>query len=299
MSLLRNIASGLQSLFRKEQVDGELDEELRAYQEMATEEKMKQGMNRRGALRAVRLERGSLAAAKEIVRSGRWESFVEMFWQDLRYALRRLGMAPAFTIATILTLALGIGATTSIFTLVHSVLLKSLPVANPGELYRLGKESRCCYQGGYSQENEFSLVSYDLYKYLRNNTEGFSELAAFPAVEHVFGFRRAGNPEAAQSSPGEFVSGNYFSMFGIRAYVGRTLTEADDQPNAPPVVVMSYRLWQERYGSDPSVIGSVLNLNDKPFTVVGITPPGFFGDSLRSSPPDFFLPLNTEPFVES
>src|SRR5215831_3974247 len=247
MSLLRNIASGLQSLFRKEQVDGELDEELRAYQEMATEEKMKQGMNRRGALRAVRLERGSLAAAKEIVRSGRWESFVEMFWQDLRYALRRLGMAPAFTIATILTLALGIGATTSIFTLVHSVLLKSLPVANPGELFRLGKEARCCYWGGYSQEKEFSLVSYDLYKHFRDNTKGFAELAAFSAVEPLFGVRRAGRAEPAQSYPGEFVSGNYFSMFGVGAYAGRTLTARDDRPGAPPVAVMSYRLWQQRY----------------------------------------------------
>ena len=98
-----------------------------------------------------------------------------------------------------LTLALGIGATTSIFTLVHAVLLKSLPVTNPGELYRLGKESRCCYQGGYSQEKEFSRVSYDLYKCLRDNTKGFSELAAFPASRHLIGVRRAGSSEAAQA----------------------------------------------------------------------------------------------------
>src|SRR5437763_3437472 len=299
MPFLRNITSGLRSLFRKEQVDRELDEELRAYQEMAAEEKMKQGMSPKDALRAVRLERGSLEITKEVVRSGGWESFVEACWQDLRYAQRRLRMAPTFTIATVLTLALGIGATTSIFTLVHAVLLKSLPVANPGELYRLGKESRCCYQGGYSQEKEFSLVSYDLYKYLRDNTKGFSELAAFPSSELLLGVRRAGTSEAGQGYPGEFVSGNYFSMFGIRAYAGRALTDTDDQPNAPPVAVMSYRLWQERYASDRSVIGSVFNLNDKPFTVVGITPPGFFGDSLRNSPPDFFLPLNTEPFVET
>jgi len=132
--LLRNITSGLRSLLRKEQVDRELDEELRAYQEMAAEEKMKQGMNPNAALRAVRLERGSVEITKEIVRAGGWESFVETCWQDLRYAQRRLRMAPTFTIATVLTLALGIGATTSIFTLVHAVLLKSLPVANPGEL---------------------------------------------------------------------------------------------------------------------------------------------------------------------
>src|SRR5438046_9580832 len=110
-------------------------------------------------------------------------------------------MAPTFTIATVLTLGLGIGATTSIFTLVHAVLLKSLPVTNPDELYRLGKESRCCYQGGYSQEKEFSLVSYDLYKYFRDNTKGFAALAAFPASGELFGVRRSGSSHAAQSHP--------------------------------------------------------------------------------------------------
>ena len=219
--------------------------------------------------------------------------------QDTRHALRSLRKSPAFTITTVLILALGIGATTSIFTLVYAVLLKSLAVANPNELYKLGKEARCCYQGGYSQDNEFSLVSYDLYKYFRGNTKGFSGLAAFEAGRQLFGVRRKGVSEPAQSYSGEFVSGNYFSMFGIRAYAGRTLTASDDQPNAPPAAVMSYRLWQQRYGSDPSVIGSIFDIDEKPFTVVGITPPGFFGDQLRDSPPDFFLPLNTEPFVDA
>src|SRR5437660_7045347 len=113
--------------------------------------------------------------------------------QDLRYAVRTLAKSPGFTAAVVLTLALGIGATTSIFTLVHAVLLKSLPVANPGELYRLGREARCCYWGGYSQEKEFSLVSYDLYKHLRDNTHGFAELAAFSAVEPLVGVRRRGS----------------------------------------------------------------------------------------------------------
>src|SRR5881398_2751717 len=156
-------------------------------------------------------------------------------FQDLRYAIRRLAKSPGFAAAVVLTLAVGVGATTSIFSLVHAVLLKSLPVANPGELYRLGRESRCCYQGGYSQAKEFSLVSYDLYKYLRDNTKGFSELAAFPSVQHLFGVRRSGSSEAAQSYPGEFVSGNSFAMFGIRAYAGRALTAEDDQVGAPPV----------------------------------------------------------------
>ncbi len=167
-------------------------------------------------------------------------------------------------------------------------------MANPGELYRLGKESRCCYFGGYSQQNEFSLVSYDLYKYFRDNTKGFAELAAFSASEQMYGVRRSGSSETAQGYPGELVSGNYFSMFGLRAYAGRALAASDDGAGAAPVAVMSYRLWQQRYGLDPSVIGSVFNLDDKPFTVVGITPPGFFGDTLRDAPPDFFLPLHTE-----
>src|SRR5207253_6287361 len=123
--------------------------------------------------------------------------------QDRRHTLRRVRKAPAFTLATVLTLALGIGATTSIFTLVHAVILKSLAVANPGELYRLGKESRCCYWGGYSQEKEFSLVSYDLYKHLRDNTHGFAELTAFSAFKPLLGVRRAGSAEPAQTYPGE------------------------------------------------------------------------------------------------
>src|SRR4029077_15857554 len=125
MSLLRSMGVGLRSLLRKEQVNQELDEELNGFLEMAAEEKVKQGMTRKDALRAVRLERGSLAVTKEVVRSAGWESFVETLLWDTRHALRRLRMAPAFTSATVLTLALGIGATTSIFTLVHAVLLKS------------------------------------------------------------------------------------------------------------------------------------------------------------------------------
>jgi predicted permease len=199
----------------------------------------------------------------------------------------------------VLTLALGIGATTSIFTLVYAVLLKSLAVANPDELYRLGKEARCCYEGGYSQEKEFSIVSYDLYKYFRDHTKGFSELAAFQASEPQFGVRRSGRSEAAQSYRGEFVSGNYFIMFGIRAYAGRVFTAIDDRAGAPPVAIMSHRLWQQKYGSDLSAIGSVFDIDEKPFTVVGIAPPAFFGDTLRNNPPDFFLPLNTEPFVDA
>jgi predicted permease len=294
---LYTIPLRVRSLFRGAQADQELDDELRDHLERKTEEYLGQGMTQEEARRRARLDLGGIEQTKEKCRDARRVNWFQDLVQDLRYALRRLRMAPAFTSATILTLALGIGATTSIFTLVHAVLLKSLPVTNPGDLYRVGKEAYCCAWGAYTQEKEFSIFSYDLYKYLRDKTEGFVELAAFQAGPSLFGVRRSGSSEAAQSYPGEFVSGNYFSMFGIRAYAGRALTDADDQPNATPVAVMSYRLWQQRYGSDPSLIGSIFHIDEKPFIVVGITPPGFFGDTLRITPPDFFLPLNTEPIV--
>jgi len=275
-----------------------LQAEIEEHLALQTAENIRTGLSPIEARRQAVLKFGAVEATKESYRDQRGLPFMETLIQDTRHALRRLRRAPAFTITTVLTLALGIGATTSIFTLVYAVLLKSLAVANPGELYRLGKEARCCYWGGYSQEKEFSLVSYDLYKHLRGNTKGFAELAAFSSVEPLFGVRRAGGAEPAQSYPGEFVSGNYFTMFGIGAHAGRALTPTDDQPGAPPTAVMSYRLWQQRYGSDPSVVGSAFDLDGKPFTVVGITPPGFFGDTLRNNPPDFFLPLNNEPLLE-
>jgi predicted permease len=298
MRALRRFLRRLTAWARTRQDEERLRAEIEEHLALQTAEYIRGGLSRTEARRQAVLKFGALEAMKDSYRDERGLPVLETLFADSRQALRHLRMAPAFTLATILTLALGIGATTSIFTLVHAVLLKSLPVANPGELYRLGKETRCCYMGGYSQIGGFSLVSYDLYKYFRDNTTGFSELAAFPASERLFGVRRSGSSEPAESYPGEFVSGNYFAMFGIHAYAGRTLTARDDDPDASPAAVMSFRLWQQRYGSDPSVIGSVFNLNDKAFTVVGITPPGFFGDALRPTPPDFFLPLTTEPLVQ-
>lgn len=296
---LRRLLNRITSWTRRQRDEERLQAELEEHLAMQTADNVRAGLPPGEARRQAVLKFGAVEAIREDYRAQKGLPFLETLMQDTRYALRRLRKAPAFSITTILTLALGIGATTAIFTLVYAVMLKSLAVANPDELYRLGKEVRCCYYGGYSQDKEFSLVSYSLYKHFRDNTKSFSELAAFQAGEPLFGVRRAGVSEPAQSYPGEFVSGNYFDMFGIKAYAGRTFTAQDDRPDAPPVAVMSYRLWQQRYGSDLSVIGSVFNLDDEPFTVVGITPPGFFGDTLRNNPPDFFLPLATEPSLEA
>jgi predicted permease len=293
MKALRRFFKRLSSWAAVRKHEERLRAEIEAHIALQTDENIRAGLPAEEARRAAVWKFGPVEAMKESYREQRGLPSMEMLIQDTRYALRRLRMAPAFTIATVLTIALGIGATTSIFTLVHAVLLKPLPVANPSELVRLGKAARCCYWGAYDQAIEHSLASYDLYKYFRDNTREFPELAAFSASTHLLGVRRAGGTEPAQSYPGEFVSGNYFATFGVHPYAGRVLTGADDQPGGPEVAVMSYRLWQQKFGSDPSVIGDVFTFDNQPFTIVGIAPPGFFGDTLRNNPPDFFIPLNS------
>lgn len=295
---LRRLASAVAPGAIRRQDEERLQAEIEGHLALQAAENVRAGLPPAEARRQAALKFGGVESIKETYREQRGLPWLERLIQDTRLSLRRLRMAPAFTIATVVTLALGTGATTSIFTLVHAVLVKSLPVANPGELLRLGRESHCCYMDGYSQKGEWSIVSYDLYKYLRDHTKGFAALAAFQDLAPILGVSRSGGSDAAQSYPGEFISGNYFKTLGIGSYAGRMLAPSDDQPNAPPVAVMSYRLWHQRYGSDPSVLGAVFHLDDKPFTIVGITPPGFYGDTLRNPPPDFFLPLNTEPYID-
>jgi predicted permease len=299
MKALRCFVRRMTGWIRRQESEERLRSEIEEHLARQTAENIRAGLSPQEARRQAVLKFGAIESIKENYRDQRGFPHVENLLRDIRYAVRRLRKSPAFTVTTILTLALGIGITTSVFTLVYAVLLKSLPVANPVELYRLGKGVYCCNWGGYSQDKEFSIVSYDLYKYFRDNTKGFAQLAAFEAGESLFGVRRSGSPEASQSNPGEFVSGNYFTTFGIRAYAGRMLSAGDDRPGAPHVAVMSYRLWRQSYGADPSVIGSIFEIDEKPFTVIGVTPPSFFGDTMRDSPPDFFLPLNTEPLLES
>ena len=214
---------------------------------------------------------------------------------DIRYALRQFAKAPGFTATAIITLGLGIGATTAIFTLVWAVLLKSLPVANPEDLYRVGNEENCCVNGG--MQDNWTLFSYEQYKQFKSEADGFAELAAFQAGGTMIGVRRATGNKPSEPYKSEFVSGNYFATFGIPPYIGRTITPRDDIKGAPAVAMMSFRTWEQKFGKDPSVIGAGFAINGQPFTVVGVTPPGFFGDRVQSMPPAFFIPLNDEPLI--
>ena len=222
---------------------------------------------------------------------------METLLHDLRYALRQLRKAPGFTVTAVITLALGIGANTAIFTLVQGILLRSLPVADPARLYRIGDTDDCCVEGGFPQDNgDFDIFSYDLYLHMKNSAPEFEQLAAMQAGQSGFTVRRG--DALAKQLRGEYVSGNYFATLGLGAYAGRPLTDSDDTPSSPPATVISYRAWQTEFAADPTLVGSTISIQTHPFTVIGVAPPGFFGDRVTDSPPDFWMPLATEPYVD-
>jgi predicted permease len=212
--------------------------------------------------------------------------------QDLRLAVRRLRQQPGFTSVAVLTLAFGLGANTAVFTLVHALMLRSLPVERPRELYRLGDTTDCCVNSGLA--TSYSLFSFRLFEHLKAGAPEFTELAAFQANTTPLGVRRAGET-VASSLPGAFVTANYFTMFGVLPAAGRMLRAADDRPDAPPAAVMSHHAWTRHYGQDPSVVGGAFVVNGKPMTIVGVAAPQFFGDTIRPDPAAIWIPMGQEP----
>jgi macrolide transport system ATP-binding/permease protein len=215
--------------------------------------------------------------------------------QDVRYALRQLRKTPGFTITAIVTLALGIGANAAIFTLVNAMLLRNLPVVDPKMLVRVGDKNDCCVNSGINDNGDYSLLSTDAWQLMRKNAPEFEELAAMEAgfSYRPITVRRNGDAAAARSMMGEFVSGNYFRTFGLRPAAGRLLMDKDDVIGAPMTAVMSYRTWQRDYNGDPAVVGSTFWVNTKAVTITGIAPEGYYGDRLSTTPPDFYLPIET------
>ena len=220
---------------------------------------------------------------------------MSVLFRDMTYALRTFRSARVFAVTAVLTLALGIGGTTAIFTLMHAVMLKSLPVADPSRLYRIGDGDNCCVQG--SPQGRWGFYSFPLFERIKAETPQFEDLTAFQTFVGRMSVRRQGVAEAPRPLRTMYATGSYFKTLGVGAFAGRVFTADDDRAAATPVAVMAYNAWQGLYGGDGSVVGSTLMIEGHPFTVAGIAPPGFFGETLRADPPDLWLPLQHEPLI--
>ena len=285
MSIPRNIASGLRSLFRKKQANQELDEELNGFLEMAAEENMKQGMDRKGALRAVRLEHGNPELTRQDVRSAGWESFVETFWQDLRFATRTLRKSPGFPAVAIVTLALGIGANTAIFSVVYAVLLKPMPYVKADQVLNV-------FQANPQDNIPGTGWSFPNFSELREQNDVFTAMAG--ATRHQLTFTGRGEPIEVNTAS---VTGDFFSLFDAQPVAGRAFYSEDCKPGAPAVVVISENFWRGSLGADPNIIGSVITLDKRSFTVVGVMPAAFVFPLFPAvtEPPQVWIPLPQDP----
>lgn len=287
----------LRRLFSLNRMERELDKELLFHIETQVAAKIRSGIPEIEARRLTRLEFGGIDQIKEDCRESRGTMWIATTMHDVRYGLRQLRKAPGFTLTAVTTLALGIGATTAIFTLVHGILERSLPVADPSSLYRVGDRTTCCYYDGFeSDDGDFDLFPYDLYLDLKQSTPEFEELAAVEAGGASQPVRWGSSPALPLRS--EYVSGNYFATLGVGTYAGRPLTQNDDKTSSPTVLVLSYASWQSNFAGNSAIIGSTVYVQTHPFTVVGIAPPGFFGDRIVEHPPDFWMPLSDEPTIE-
>src|ERR1700722_18449980 len=297
MNKIHELLRRLRMLFDRKQFQADLEEEMRLHLELREREQTEKGLVSSESRRAAYRKFGNPTSIKEQSYMAWGWGWLESLVQDARFALRQLWKTPGFTVTVVLTLALGIGANAAIFTLVKAVLLKNLPVVDPKALVRVGDWADCCSNSGPNLHGHFSMFSTDTYEQMTKNTPEFEELAAMQAgfENRPVVIRRNGGQEAPKPRMGEFVSGNYFRMFGLQPAVGRLLSDTDDVAGAPVVAVMSYATWKDVYNGDDSVVGSTFWMNTKPVTVVGVAPEGFFGDRISSTPPDFYLPIATMP----
>ncbi|MBV9183704.1 MAG: ABC transporter permease [Acidobacteria bacterium] len=289
----------LRSLFRWSQADQELEDELRDHLERKTEEYVSHGMTQEEARRRARIDLGGIEQTREKCRDARKINWIQDFVRDLHFGLRMLRKSPGFTAVAILTLALGIGANTGMFTLLKVVMLQSIPVRNSNELVVLRwSANKQPQHSGFSSfgdcpwrrwTNEFSggcVFTYPMFEEIREHSQVFSGVSAFagPAPLDLSGNGRASIVQA------ELISGDYFKTLGVSAAAGRTIEPRDEKPGADAVTVLSYAYWQGAFGGVPSAIGKSIKLNGVPFTIVGVAEQGF----TRLTPghsQDMWLPL--------
>jgi len=308
MTSLRIFLSRLRGLFRKQKLEQDLNDEIQSHIEMQIADHVRQGMKPEEARYLALRKFGGVEQVKENYRDGRSLAPVETFLRDLNYGFRMLRRSPGVTVVAILSLALGIGANTALFSVVDAVLLKTLPVAEPEQLvlfeWQAARVFRISGMSGTSNVETppgmrgLSLFRYDVFDKLRvaqaASPEGpLSDLFAFaplPELTAKFGDQ----PEIIN---GQAVSGEYFTGLRVNPILGRAITAEDDRPGAAPVVVLSYQLWQDRFNADPGVTGQQLKLNQQSLTIIGVTPPGFNGTLQVGYHPAVTVPLNIEPLL--
>jgi macrolide transport system ATP-binding/permease protein len=281
VSLLRNIFEGFQSLFRKEQHDREFDEELRSYLEMAIDEKIKQGMSRKDAARAVRLERGDIQVTKEIVRASGWESHVDSWWHDVRFGLRMLKRSPGFTVTVIITLALAIGANTAIFSLVNALMLKKLPYDHPERMGTIYTRVT-----GSQPSDERHHLNGEQWELLRDNVP--SLVPAITGGLSGVNLRSASHASYVQNAR---ISAHYLDVLALQPMIGRNFSLDEDRPNGPKVAILSYDLWRNVFGQDPNILGQSILLKGEPHSVIGVLPQG----ATTPLNADVYTPLQPSP----
>jgi len=285
---LQQLSQRCQAFFRATQLDREFQAEMLAHLQFATEENLQHGMSPAEARRNALIQFGGPQQSKEEHREARSLPLLESLLQDIRYAFRVLCKSPGFTAVAVLTLALGIGANTGIFTILREVLLQQLPVPHPEELVLLYSPGP--KQGHVSSDEEGTegseSFSYPMYLDLRNRNEVFAGLAAKDTDFVSLAFH--GNTERAQA---DVVTGNYFQTLGVTSAMGRTFEPADSAaPGGSPVVMLTYAYWKTRFGGDPGILNQTLLVNDRPMTVVGVVRPGFDGIQ-RGFVPQLYIPI--------
>jgi len=288
---MKRLLLRLYNAIRPGQAEGDLAREIRSHLVLLEDEFRRRGLSVEEARLAARRAFGGEMHAKDLHRDARSFIWLDDVVRDARYAIRTLWWTPGFTALAVLTLAIGIGTTTAIFSLIDDVLLRALPVRDPHELVVLG-DARGSGTAVGLQGGSFTLFSHDLYRALRDEAI-FDALCAVQSSKSRVSVRRRG---VAETEPvfTRLVSANYFDVLGTRAAAGRLLEAADDTASAPPVAVVSFRYWRDRLNGDPAVVGSTVMLDRVSVAMVGVAAPEFYGETLEPDPPSFWMPLAVE-----
>ncbi|HEY6252087.1 MAG TPA: ABC transporter permease [Candidatus Angelobacter sp.] len=293
------LRSWWRGLFRRSRVENAMDDELHFHIESYVDDLRRSGVAEAEALRRARLEFGGVAQVKEECREANGLAFFENLFQDVRFAFRMMAKSRSTTAILLITLALGIGANTAVFTLINGLMLRSLPVDHPEQLFFFGNDQGYSTSSGGLLTGSVKIYSYHFFEQFRERNQSlFDGLTAMSSPTVAVRVSIPKSSEQPRRFESNLVDGNFFHVLGVNAVLGRVLVAEDDLPDKPaPVTVVSYHYWTERLGCDPQVVGKTLLIDGAAFTIVGVTPPEFYGVKLNSQPPDFWFPLNQQPFL--